>query len=389
VAVPALISGLAGMVSDVFNNGTGVYEMGMASNAIEKILTDWLAHQIGYDASGSGFLTSGGTLANLTAMLAARKTQTDVWEKGSDKKIAVMVSEQAHYCIDRAARILGMGNEGIILIPTDDQFKMKTELLESYLEQAKQNDIQVIAVIGSACTTSTGSYDDLEAIADFCQKHQIWFHADGAHGGAVVVSEKYRHLAKGIERADSITIDFHKMMMTPTVNTALMFKNGALSYQTFQQKAEYLWEVSQSEEWFNSGKRTFECTKLMLGAKVYAIIKAHGKAIFEENVNHLYDKARVFAAIIEQHPAFELAIPPEANIINFRYTAAEENHLDAINHQIRQQLIENGDFFIVQTVIRNQRYLRSSVMNPLTTVEDFKALLSEIERIGKALCVKN
>ena len=384
VAIPALVSSLAGLVSDVFNNGTGIYEMGMASNAIEKIVTDWLSSQIGFDEKGSGFLTSGGTLANLTALLAARKAKTDVWEKGNQQQLAVMVSEQAHYCIDRAVRILGLGNKGIIKIPVDDSFKMKTELLEKYYQEAKLNGIEVMAVVSSSCSTSTGSYDNIDAIADFCKKHQLWLHVDGAHGGAVVVSKKYRYLVNGIDRANSITIDFHKMMMTPALNTALIFRNGADSYKTFQQKAEYLWEVEQSQEWFNSGRRTFECTKLMLSTKIYATIKAHGIGIFEQNVNHLYDKARIFAMIIHKHSSFELAIEPQANILNFRYINSNQE-LNELNSKIRQKLIENGDFYIVQTIIQNKRYLRIAVMNPLTTKDHFKKLLQEIDRIGSSV----
>ena len=379
------MSSLAGLVSDILNNGTAVYEMGMASNAIEKVVTDWLANQIGFGKNGSGFLTSGGTLANLTALLAARKAKTTVWEKGNAKKLAVMVSEQAHYCIDRAARILGMGDDGIIKIPVDAQYRMQTDSLEKHYQEAKAKGIQVIAVVSSSCSTSTGSYDNLNIIADFCKKYELWLHVDGAHGGAVVVSQKYRHLVNGIERADSITIDFHKMLMTPTLNTALMFKNSANSYKTFQQNAEYLWETTQSEEWFNSGKRTFECTKLMLSTKIYAIIKMHGVEIFEQNVNHLYDKSRTFAVMIQEHVNFELALIPQANIVNFRYVNGEEIILNKLNTQIRQQLLENGDFYIVQTIIQNKRYLRITVMNPLTTNEHFNKLLQEIERIGKTL----
>ena len=389
VAVPALVSSLAGLVSDVLNNGTAIYEMGMASNGIEKTVTDWLANQIGFDEKGSGFLTSGGTLANLTALLAARKAKTDVWEKGNYRKLAVMVSEQAHYCIDRATRILGMGDDGVIKIPVDRHFKMRTDLLEEYYEAAKAKNIEVIAVIGSACSTSTGSYDDLNSIADFCEKYQLWFHVDGAHGGAVVVSKKYRYLVNSIERADSITIDFHKMLMTSTINTALMFKNGTNSYRTFQQKAEYLWEIEQSQEWFNTGRRTFECTKLMLSTKIYAIIKTHGVEIFEQNVDHLYDKARTFAALIQVNPRFELKLEPEANIVNFRYTDGNEASLDDLNARIRLQLLENGDFYIVQTVIEGKRYLRVTVMNPLTTDDHFNELIGEVERIGQLIIASN
>ena len=161
-------------MTDLLSNGTGVYEMGMASNAIERVVVEVLAEKIGYDQEAAGFLTSGGSLANLTALLAARKAKAsnEVWEEGHGAKLAVMVSAEAHYCIDRAARILGMGSEGIIKVPVDEHFKIRIDLLEEYYSQAQEQGFEVIALIGCASTTATGSYDDLEGLADFAEKTQ-------------------------------------------------------------------------------------------------------------------------------------------------------------------------------------------------------------------------
>ncbi|HMO40119.1 MAG TPA: aminotransferase class I/II-fold pyridoxal phosphate-dependent enzyme [Saprospiraceae bacterium] len=382
VSVPALVASLAGLLSDTLSNGTGVYEMGMASNALEKIVTDQVAQQIGYDHQSTGLLTSGGTLANLTALLAARKAQapTDVWEQGHAEQLAIMVSEEAHYCIDRAARIMGLGSQGIIKVPVNAHFEIRTDLLEAHLQQAQRQGLTVIAVVGCAASTSTGSYDDLHALADFCERHRLWLHVDGAHGGAVVFSDTYRHLATGIERADSVVIDFHKMLLTPALNTALIFKKGHHADQTFAQRAQYLWDTQHAGEWYNSGKRTFECTKLMLSVKVYSLLKTFGPSIFAENVNRLYDLGQRFAAIIRQRPAFELAVAPTGNIVNFRYVAAPEPILDRLNNAIRQALLESGNFYIVQTVLHGKRYLRTALMNPLTTEANLKQLLDAAEQ---------
>lgn len=383
VSVPALVASLAGLVSDVLSNGTGVYEMGMASNALERVVTDWVAKKIGYNTDAAGLLTSGGSLANLTALLTARKAQaTEVWEEGHNEQLAVLVSEEAHYCIDRAARIMGMGSKGIIKVPVNERYQIRTDLLEEYLQKAKTEGLKVIAVIGCAGSTATGSYDDLNALADFCKKHHLWLHVDGAHGGAVVFSEKYRHLAKGIERADSVVIDFHKILMTPALNTALIFKNGEDSYRTFAQKAQYLWDSQQTPEWYHSGKRAFECTKFMMSVKVYSILKTYGEEVFAENVNRLYDLGKAFAKMIRERPDFELAVEPEANIVNFRYKKVPESELNEYNSAIRQSLLESGKFYIVQTMLQGKRYLRTSIMNPLTTEQDLAALLDEIVQLA-------
>ena len=388
VTPPLPITAMAGMLTSLINNGMAVYEMGLVSNPLERILSELLAKRIGFDKNASGLLTSGGTLANLTALLAARAAKTDVWEEGNTQKLAVIVSEEAHYCIDRAARIMGMGSEGIIKIPTNDKLQIRTDLLEKYYQETTDKGFKVICIIGSACSTSTGSYDNLEEIAIFAQKYNLWFHADGAHGGAVIFSEKYKHKVVGLEQADSVVIDWHKMLMTPALATALIFKNDKDAFKTFQQKAQYLWANQHSKDWFNSGKRTFECTKLMMSVKIYSILKAHGEQIFSENVDYLYDLGRTFAEMIKSRPNFELAVEPESNIVCFRLNSSSNGDLNELNSAIRNQLLKDGKFYIVQTSLREKLYLRVSLMNPLTTEHDLKALLDEVETIGNKISGK-
>ena len=379
VPPPAPAAALAGLMSNLLNNGMAVYEMGMVSNAMEKIVTDVLSKRIGYDEKANGILTSGGTLANLTALLTARATKTTVWTDGVGERLAVMVSDEAHYCIDRAARIMGLGSAGIIKIPTDKNYKMRTDLLEKHWEKAKKEGLTVFAIVGSCCSTSTGMHDDLEAIAAFAEKHNLWFHADAAHGGAAVFSQKYRPILRGVERADSVVVDFHKMLLTPALATALVFRRGADSFQTFQQKAQYLWENTQ-HDWYDSGKRTFECTKYMMSLKIFTLLRLYGETAFEQNVDVLYDMGKTFAAMILKRPHFELAVEPECNIVCFRLKNKKDVDLSDFNAKIRQKLIEKGHFYITQSNLRGETYLRVSLMNPLIRVEDLEDLLDEIER---------
>ena len=386
VAPPVPIAALSGLVSAFLNNGMAIYEMGPVSSALERVVMQEIAQMVGYGPAGGGIMTSGGTLSNLTALLAARQRQVagDAWQAGTSQPLALLVSEEAHYCIDRAVKVMGWGEGGVIKVPTDEHFRLRADQLEVGYQQAQADGRQVIAVVGSACTTSTGSYDPLEAIADFCQQHQLWFHVDGAHGAPAAFSPDYRHLVKGLERADSITIDFHKMMLTPAITTGLVFKEEAVSYQTFAQRASYLLNDEEGE-WFNSGKRTFECTKRMMSLPVYAILRTYGPQIFEENVTHLYGLARTFARMVEERPALQLAMPPEANIVCFRFVGenTDEPSLNEQNAQIRQTMLEDGRFYIVQTLLREKLFLRTTLMNPFTTEAVLSQLLDEVERIGQ------
>ena len=386
VCPPAPLASLAGLISALLNNGMAVYEMGMAPTAIERVITEFICRKIGYDENSRGFLTSGGTLANLTALLSARKAiiNDDIWNEGSVEKLGIMVCEEAHYCIERAAKIMGLGTKGIISIPASDDFSMDVSLLEDTYQKAIKENLTIFAIVGSAPSTATGVYDNLEAIARFATKHNIWFHVDGAHGGAAIFSPKYRPLLKGLDQADSVVIDGHKMMMMPTITTALLFKNGNHSHATFSQKADYLLEQSENEDWYNLAKRTFECTKTMMSIQWYTLLKTYGEAVFETYVTTLYDLGHYFGERIAKESQFELAVRPMSNIVCFRYVDRTRTRpeLNKINNSIRQRILEEGEFYIVQTKLRGVHYLRTTIMNPFTTPKDLDLLLNKVKTIA-------
>ncbi|MBX2872603.1 MAG: aminotransferase class V-fold PLP-dependent enzyme [Saprospiraceae bacterium] len=387
ISPPIPITALAGLVSDWMNNGMGVYEMGVPGSTMEHLVIKKVSKHMGFSEAADGFITSGGTLANTTALLAARsiKARQRVWTEGHKEPLALMVSEAAHYCVDRAVKIMGWGETGIIKVPVNDRYQMDTGQLEHLYQSATEAGTQVIAVVGSACSTATGSFDDLEAIATFCQQYDLWFHVDGAHGAALAFSGKYKDRVKGIELADSVAMDFHKMLLTPSITTALIFKEGTHSYQTFSQRADYLFEQADPE-WFNFAKRTFECTKLMLGLKAFMTLSQYGVELWDEAVTAVMDLSQAFGEMIRNHPAFELAVEPACNIVCFRYkgndlSVAEQNQL---NEQIRQALLEDGEFYIVKTWLGEGLWLRTTLANPLSTTKELQGLLGKIEGLVPA-----
>ncbi|TSA31089.1 MAG: pyridoxal-dependent decarboxylase [Porphyromonadaceae bacterium] len=384
------LAGLGDMLNGVLNNGSAIYEMGPVSTAMERVVIDWLAGAMGYGKEASGVLTSGGSLGNLTALLAARQHQSgyDHWTEGKIDGFhpAIMVSEESHYSVSRAVQIMGWGEKGVIKVPTNPLHQLDAGRLEETYAKAEKQGLKVLVLVGNAGSTSTGSYDPLDQIAHFSEKKGLWFHIDGAHGGAAAITPKYRHLTKGIERADSIVIDFHKMLGISALTTAVLFRDGKRSYETFNQKAGYIFNNEEREQWFNSAVRTLECTKNMMGVKVYSILRTYGPQVFIDHFTTCYDLGREFAAIISQGADFELPYEPESNIVCYRYIGSgkTDHELNRLNADIRRKIIESGKFYIVQTQIDNKTYLRSSLMNPFTSKSDMEELLEEIRMYGKS-----
>lgn len=387
VSPPLPETALAELLAALLNNGVGVYEMGSPAVAMERVVIKHLANQLGFGAAADGILTSGGTLGNLTALLAARQIMgdsEDLWNSGSRERLGIMVSGEAHYSISRAVKIMGWGELGLVKVPVDDQFRMDAGSLAARLSEAQEKGIRVVGVVGNACSTATGSFDPLNEIADFCQEHNLWFHVDAAHGGGAVYSQKYRYLLEGIHRADSVVVDFHKMPMCPALVTGVVFKNGSHSYKAFAQKASYLWE-QEDETWYNLGKRTFECTKDMKALKVYAILRKYGTALFEEIIDRQFDLGKTFAALLKERSSFEVLTEPRCNIVCFRYLPKEWNQANAVNQHIRKQLLKNGNKYIVQTTIEGKLFLRTTLMNVFTTAGHLEELLDEIEEIAEQI----
>ena len=386
VVPPAPIAVLGDFLSAYLNNGMAVYEMGPAANAMEKVVMDWLCKKLGFEASAEGIFTSGGSLGNITALLAARQVMVkDSWNKGtSTLQLAVMVSEEAHYSVARAVKIMGLGEAGVIPIPTLNH-KINPAALKDTLEKAKAEGKTVFAVVGNSCSTSLGVYDDLNALADFCESENLWFHIDGAHGAPAAFSKEFKYLTDGIHRADSVVIDFHKMMLTPALTTGVIFADGGDSYATFAQKASYLLNPD-GHEWYNSGNRTVECTKKMMAAKVYLMLKILGEEVFEDYVTRQYQLARIFAQKVSAHENFKLGMEPESNIVCFRFEkAGHQKDWSHINAQMRDVLMDKGDFYIVQTIIGESLYLRTTLMSPFTTEEHLDEMLGQLNNIGETL----
>jgi len=391
--LPATV--LVQFCTTLLNNGAAIYEMGPVNMAMERNVIKSFASLIGYSTGSDGIFTHGGTAGNLTAMLAARQVKTDynIWEDGVREmnRPGYLISEQAHYSVGRNVKIMGLGDESIVKVPVDKKFRMRTDLLEEIKTEAEKKGIRIISVVASSCSTATGSYDDLEAVAAFCEKHDLWMHVDGAHGMGVLFSEKFKDRVKGIERADSVVIDFHKMFLVPALNTLVMFRNGERSYETFAQKASYLFQKSQKNVWYNSATRTIECTKSALGIIAYTAMKYYGNHYYKDYIDSRYDLAATFASEVRSDIRLQLAMNPESNIVCFRYApdGYDEFVLNKINAAIRDIIIKEGSFYIVQVELAGKIWLRLTIINPITSGSDLNDLLKRVLEIGEEKILKS
>jgi len=398
VSAPLPLAALCDLTAALLNNGMAVYEMGPAATAMENAVTSWLCGQLGWGTAAGGILTSGGSAGNLTALLAARQAQAgfDVWTAGAQggPPLCALVSGEAHYSIKRAVQIMGWGKDGAWLVPLDARLRMRADAMPEAFARAEAAGRKPVAVVANACSTATGSYDPLAEVAAFCRERKLWLHVDGAHGAVAALAPKYRHLLKGIEAADSVVWDAHKLMQMPALATAVLYKDGRHAYGAFAQHASYLFTEQQPEaEAHNLGTRTLECTKRMIAFKLYAGLAVLGTRFFADHVTRSFDLARVFAEHIKAAPDFELALEPEANIVCFRHTprvtladgrdtgAPSPEALDQLQVKLRTKVNEGGRYYLVQTRLPQGLFLRTTLMNPFTTEAALVALL-EVLRVA-------
>ena len=395
--VPAClpIAALFDAVGSVTNQVMAIYEMGPWATAVERAMVEQLGAEIGYrPGSFGGLVTSGGSLANLTALLTARNVRLrDVWSTGVQhtQQLALVVQADVHYCIARAAGILGIGTNQVVKVPVDDRRRMRVDQLQRIVTQLKQQGRQIVAVVAGACSTPIGAFDPLEEIADVCDREGIWMHVDAAHGGAVLLSDRYRHLVQGIQRADSIVWDAHKMLFMPALCAFAFYKDAAHRFAAFEQDAPYLFDPSNPGiADYDSGVQTVECTKRAAAFGVWGIWSLFGRQLFGDLVEVTFALAQSMHRQLMAASDFQPLHQPQCNIQVFRYTPAATEHWPTdrqgeLQLEIRRRLIQSGQAYIVPIKLDGVGALRATLINPLTTEQDVADVLDAIRSVGSEI----
>ena len=366
------------------NNSTAVREMSPSVNAIEHRLVRWFTELAGWDGRAGGTLTSGGTEATFTALLAARAAAIpDAWEHGVGANPPVVVyGEQAHYAITRAIAELGLGLRSGVAIPTRD-YRMDTGALVHTLDRLAHEGRRVMAVVATAGSTPVGAFDDLESIGPLCETRGLWLHVDGAHGASALLSARHRHRLAGLHHARSIAWDPHKAMLLPLSAGMVLVREERELDQAFAQRAPYLFHGQGTERVWDQGVRSFQCSRRADALKLWVALQRHGADGIGRLYDHLCDTTIALHEAVRAHPAFAAIHAPESNILCFRYVGdgtLTEDALDTINFTLRQDYNRSGAGWITTTMLEGRRVLRVTVMNPRTGAREIEALLEGLVR---------
>jgi glutamate/tyrosine decarboxylase-like PLP-dependent enzyme len=380
------ISTMADTLATGFNIFSGGWAASPAAAELEIITIGWLVEMFGFPTKeGGGLFTSGGSMANLTALVTARRVKC-----GDDfSKAVIYLSDQAHSSNIKAIRVLGFKKEQIRIIPTDIEFKMGVNKLKNAIAKDRLEGLQPFCIIASAGTTNTGTVDPLDTIAAICKTEDMWMHVDGAYGGAAILGTHGKELLKGIEKADSLTVDPHKWFYQPYEMGCLLVKNHKWLSQTFTEKPEYLRDVEGNESEINFYDHGIQLTRRFRALKFYMSVKTFGLNSFKAAVQYNIELAENVEGILRKSTYWEVISPATLAVINFRYNPIGKNfsekELDALNQEISKQVISSGEALLVTTVLQGQVVLRMCLINPRTTLQHVQETLDCCEIIAATL----
>jgi L-2,4-diaminobutyrate decarboxylase len=389
VSAPLAVSVWTEALTAALNQSGAVWEMSPVGTIIETQVVRWMCGLAGFGADAGGTFTSGGTEATFAGLLAARQAvRPDAWQKGLGAEAPVVVcGEHAHYGVARAIGELGIGSENAVVVPSRD-YRMNVEALAGVLDALRRAGRQVMAVVATAGTTPTGSFDDIDSIGQLCEARGIWLHVDGAHGASALLSDTHRARLAGVHRARSIAWDPHKMMLMPLTASVVLVRHERELEAAFSQQAPYLFHAGSGDRNWDQGLRSFTCSRRIDAFKVWVAIQRYGASNLGALYDHLCATARALHDAILERPRFRALHEPESNILCFRYVGDRwmpDDRLDDLNLRLRTEYNREGDGWITSTVLGGRRVLRATIMNPRTTAEDVARVLDGLDAVATRL----
>ncbi len=381
VAVPlpaaAAIDGLLGLLNPM----ASLSDMAPSGVMVERQVVRSLTALAGFDpATADGVCTSGGTVSNLIAVLAARnRAFPDAWEGGvGETRPRAFCSEDVHYSVRRAFGICGLGTEALTPVATDAAGQMRVDRLRSAIDAARQGGETPFLVVAGAPSTPIGAFDPIAALGEVARAEGLWLHVDAAHGGGLLFSDELRPLLAGVEGADSLSMDGHKMVYQPSSQGWLLFRRGADAYGAFRQQVPYLLGPDGAGTDFDAIGKSLQCTRRLNALKLWVTWHLYGRRTLGIWAERCVAAARRFHRLLAEHPDFEPIHDPACNIVCFRARHPSGRHVDEFHDAIRARLLEQGRAWVVLTTWRGERLLRTAWMNPTQGEEEVAAVVEAL-----------
>jgi len=399
---PPLIPALAAEVLiSATNQSLDSWDQSPAATVLEQQVVNWLCSLFGYQAGADGIFTSGGTQSNFMGLLLARDRYAwellnwQVQQQGlppASHRFRILCSTVSHFTIRQAAALLGLGEQAVIMVEADANYRLCPAAVQRQLAQLKQEELLPIAIVATVGTTDFGSIDPLPELAACAKQHGLWLHVDAAYGGALILSDRHRHKLTGIEEADSITVDFHKLFYQPISCGAFLLKDRS-HFDLMKLHADYLNPKTNIEAGVpDLVTKSVQTTRRFDALKLFISLQALGRRQLADMIDITINLAEATAQLIDAEPFLELANYPTINAVVFRYyppkaLSVQEPEIWAnqINSQIRVTLLQTGEAVLAQTRIGKLIYLKFTLLNPSTTLADIATILNTVKRLGQEL----
>ncbi|MFF1506142.1 pyridoxal phosphate-dependent decarboxylase family protein [Streptomyces sp. NPDC058326] len=374
VVIPAV---LGEAVLSAVNSSLDTWDQSAGGTLIERKLIDWTTGRIGLGPAADGVFTSGGTQSNLQALLLAREeAKTD-----DLSRLRVFSSDCSHFSVQKSATLLGLGADAVVSIPVDRNKRMQSVVLAAELEACRAEGLVPMAIVATAGTTDFGSIDPLPEIAALAEEYGAWMHVDAAYGCGLLASPTRRHLLDGIERADSVTVDFHKSFFQPVSSSAVLVRDGAtLRHATYH--ADYLNpRRTIAERIPNQVDKSLQTTRRFDALKLWMTLRVMGADGVGQLFDEVCDLAAEGFAMLAADPRYDVVVEPQLSTLVYRYipeAVTSPEDIDRANLHARKALFASGEAVVAGTKVDGRQYLKFTLLNPETTTADIAAVLDLI-----------